>query len=74
MYIEKRGFGFIAPDDPGPEIFVHVKAVKYGALVQEARVSFDIGQDREGRKRAVKVMVIDGSDAQPPATDDEVTV
>ena len=58
-YIEKRGFGFITPDEAGEEIFVHVKAMKYGTLAVGARVDYEVGKDREGRTRATKVMVLD---------------
>ena len=65
-YIEKRGFGFIVPDDESPELFVHIKAVKYGTLAKGARVDYELGKDREGRSRATKVMVLDKKDAEPP--------
>ena len=58
-YIEKRGFGFITPDDGGDEIFVHVKAMKYGELALGARVDFEVGKDPEGRARATKVVILE---------------
>lgn len=58
-YIEKRGFGFIAPNEGGKEIFVHVKAVKSGTLTVGAEVDFEVGIDREGRSRATKVIVME---------------
>jgi len=41
----EKGFGFITPDEGGPEIFVHHSAVHAGghrALDEKARVKFDI--------------------------------
>lgn len=57
-YIEKRGFGFIAPKDGTEDVFVHVKAMKSGELKSGAQVEYEVGKDREGRIRAVKVVVL----------------
>jgi len=48
-----KEYGFITPDDNGPDVFVH-----YGAIMQEGyrelepnqRVSFDIGQGEKGHR------------------------
>jgi cold shock CspA family protein len=58
-YIDLRGFGFIAPDGGGKEIFVHAKAVKHGTLASGVQVEYEVGEDREHRPRAVKVRVLD---------------
>jgi CspA family cold shock protein len=62
-FIEKKGFGFIAPDDGGSDLFVHIVAVTNSHTLQrDQRVSFDIGTDeRRGKPRAKKVRVIDGA-------------
>jgi cold shock protein len=59
-YIEERGFGFIAPDGDGAEIFVHVSHIANAdALKKDQRVSFDIvTDDRRGKPRADRVRVI----------------
>jgi CspA family cold shock protein len=48
-----RGFGFIAPDDGGKDVFVHVTAVEaagMGNLAEGQRVSFDLEPDKRGAK------------------------
>lgn len=48
-----KGFGFIAPDDGGKDVFVHVTAVQRAglqALNEGQRVSFDVVDDRKGKK------------------------
>ncbi len=60
-YIESRGFGFIAPDTGGNDIFVHIKAVKAGILAEGARVEFELSKDAKSRPRASKVSVLDGT-------------
>ena len=47
----EKGFGFIVPDEGGPEIFVHQSAVQLGGfrtLDEKARVRFDIAQGPKG--------------------------
>lgn len=47
----QKGFGFITPDEGGPDIFVHHSAVKTGgfrALDVNARVQFEIVQGSRG--------------------------
>jgi cold shock CspA family protein len=51
---EERGYGFIAPQQGGPEVFAHIKAFpRDGRKPQVAEaLSFEIGFDQQGRKRA----------------------
>lgn len=57
-----RGFGFIAPDTGGKDIFVHVTALERGGItdVQEGtRLAFDIEDDRRGRgKQAANLRLL----------------
>ena len=46
-----KGFGFIAPDDGGRDIFVHVSTVQRAGipwLADGMRLSFDIQDDSRG--------------------------
>ena len=48
-----KGFGFIAPDGGGKDVFVHVTAVQRAglqALAEGQRVTFDVVDDRKGKK------------------------
>lgn len=50
-YSPQKGFGFITPDEGGPDIFVHHSAVQAGgfrALDINARVQFEIMQGARG--------------------------
>ena len=47
----EKGFGFITPDEGGPDIFVHQSALHAGGLrtlEEKARVKFDIAQGPKG--------------------------
>ncbi|BDU74599.1 cold-shock protein [Mesoterricola silvestris] len=47
----QKGFGFITPDEGGPDIFVHHSAVQSGGfrtLDINARVQFEITQGARG--------------------------
>jgi CspA family cold shock protein len=44
-----KGFGFIAPDNGGPDVFVHVTAVERAgmrSLVEGQKVSYDVVTER----------------------------
>ena len=45
-----RGYGFIAPDDGTPDLFVHHSAVKTGGdrLQDDQRVEFTVGRGARG--------------------------
>jgi CspA family cold shock protein len=47
----EKGFGFIIPDEGGPEVFVHQSAVHMGglrSLDERSRVRFDLAQGPKG--------------------------
>ena len=57
---DERGFGFIAPDQGGDEIFVHIKAIANlrGRPALDQRLSFEIELGPQSKKRAKNVLPI----------------
>ncbi len=50
-----KGFGFIAPDDGGEDVFVHISAVEASGLTglaDDQKVSFEFQDGRDGRQMA----------------------
>ena len=50
-----KGFGFIAPDGGGKDVFVHVSAVEAAGLRtlnEGQKINFDIQPDKRGAKAA----------------------
>ncbi|MEE1824874.1 cold-shock protein [Streptomyces sp. BE20] len=47
----EKGFGFIAQDDGGPDVFVHFSAIQttgFKELAEGARVEYDVTQGPKG--------------------------
>jgi CspA family cold shock protein len=56
FYNEQKGFGFIAPDTGGNDVFVHATALERAgmrSLSEGQKVSFDTQEDRRTGKLAV---------------------
>ncbi|MEL6645773.1 MAG: cold-shock protein [Pseudomonadota bacterium] len=50
-----KGYGFIAPDDGGKDVFVHISAVERAGmtgLADNQKVSFEMIEGRDGRQSA----------------------
>lgn len=57
----QKGFGFIAPDDGGNDVFVHISAVERAGIanLQEGqKVSFELLADRKSGKTAAENLKI----------------
>jgi cold shock protein len=47
----EKGYGFIAPDDGGADVFVHYSAIQssgYRSLEENQKVSFEVQQGPKG--------------------------
>jgi CspA family cold shock protein len=54
----EKGYGFITPDDGGEDLLVHYTGVRgtgFRGLVEGQRVTYDLTDGREGRRRATNV-------------------
>ena len=57
LFNAAKGFGFIAPEAGGNDVFVHVTAVEragMGSLVEGQKVSFEAVHDRKTGKTAAE--------------------
>lgn len=59
FYNDQKGFGFIAPDDGGSDVFVHATALERAgmhSLAQGQKVTFDTARDSRSGKVAVNTI------------------
>lgn len=57
-----KGYGFIAPEDGGADIFVHISAVEQSGmtgLADDQKITFDLIEGRDGRQMAGNLAVAD---------------
>jgi len=48
-----KGFGFIQPDEGGPDVFVHISAVEragLGSLNEGQKISYEVERDQRSGK------------------------
>ena len=51
----EKGFGFIAPDDGGKDVFVHISAVERAGLTglnDNQKIAYELQSGRDGRNSA----------------------
>ena len=56
-----KGYGFIAPDNGGKDVFVHISAVERSGmtgLADNQKVSFELAEGRDGRQMAQDLSAI----------------
>ena len=57
-----KGYGFIAPDDGGKDVFVHISAVEAAGLRgldDNQKVSYELERDkRSGKESAVQLQTV----------------
>lgn len=57
-----KGYGFIAPDDGGKDVFVHISSVERSGLTglrDNQKVQFELDEGRDGRSLAIDLVVLD---------------
>lgn len=56
-----KGYGFIAPDDGGKDVFVHISAVEragLNSLADNQKVSYEMLSGRDGRSSAGDLKIL----------------
>jgi CspA family cold shock protein len=57
-----KGYGFIAPDDGGKDIFVHISAVERAGMTglrDDQKIRFELREGRDGRSSACDLVALD---------------
>ena len=53
-----KGYGFIAPEDGGKDVFVHISAVERSGLTglaDDQKVTYELQEGRDGRQSAINI-------------------
>ena len=56
-----KGYGFIAPDEGGNDVFVHISAVEAAGLRtlnDDQKVSYELEDGRDGKKSAASLALL----------------
>ncbi len=57
-----KGFGFIAPQDNGKDVFIHISALEragISGLAEGQRIEYELAAGRDGRSSAENVRLVD---------------
>ncbi|MGB1235695.1 MAG: cold-shock protein [Planktomarina sp.] len=57
----EKGYGFIAPDEGGADVFVHITAVQRAnldGLKDNQKIQYDVEQGRNGREAATELELL----------------
>lgn len=56
-----KGYGFIAPDDGGKDVFVHISAVERAGmtgLADNQKIAYELREGRDGRSSASELKLV----------------
>ncbi|WP_424969416.1 cold-shock protein [Dinoroseobacter sp. S76] len=56
-----KGYGFIAPDEGGKDVFVHISAVERAGLTglaDNTKLEYELREGRDGRASATELKVV----------------
>ena len=57
-----KGYGFIAPDEGGKDVFVHISALEsagINGLRDNQKVQYELSEGRDGRSLATELVALD---------------
>jgi CspA family cold shock protein len=57
----QKGYGFIAPDDGGKDVFVHISAVERAGLTglaDNTKISYELRDGKDGRASATELKTL----------------
>lgn len=60
----QKGFGFIAPEDGSPDVFVHISAVEqsgFSTLPEGKKISFEKENGRNGKVHATNLKEVEAA-------------